>query len=236
MEITELLKKEHAEVSDLFQQFFGGGTITRLVNKVVGTRPPRRKAVALKICDVLDLHARLEEDIFYPEVRATGDDALNKQIDEAVREHAGVKAKIAQARALLGDEERLEETMSAIQGDDDHHVREEETEMFPLLHKVMSNHKLEEIGRRYAASKRASKGAQRVTVSRQAGKSRKTASGRTSRTTPARAGKRATTQRRKASVAAAKRKTPRSKPAAAARRKTRSTKARSTQKRARRLR
>ena len=42
MEITELLKREHKEVSELFQHFFGGGTITRLVNKVVGARPPRR--------------------------------------------------------------------------------------------------------------------------------------------------------------------------------------------------
>jgi hypothetical protein len=39
----ELLEKEHQEVRDLFQQFFGGGTITRLVNKVVGTKPRRAR-------------------------------------------------------------------------------------------------------------------------------------------------------------------------------------------------
>jgi len=159
MDITQLLEKEHQEVSDLFAQFFGGGTITRLVNKMVGSHPRGRKAVAAKICDALDLHARLEEEIFYPEVRATGDGELEKQIDEAEREHAGVKEEVAKARTLLGDDAALEETMTAMQGDVEHHVREEENEMFPRVRNVMSEHLLAELGKQYAASKRAQKGA-----------------------------------------------------------------------------
>ena len=159
MDITQVLEKEHQEVNDLFAQFFGGGTITRLVNKMVGSHPRGRKAVATKICDALDLHARLEEEIFYPEVRATGDGELEKQIDEAEREHAGVKEEVAKARTLLGDDAALEETMTAMQRDVEHHVREEENEMFPRVRNVMSEHLRGELGKQYAARKRAQKGA-----------------------------------------------------------------------------
>jgi hypothetical protein len=87
-------------------------------------------------------------------VRATGDQELHKQIDEGEREHAGVKEKVARARTLLGNDAELEETMTAIQGDVDHHVREEEHEMFPRLRDVMSEHLRDEIGRRFASRKR----------------------------------------------------------------------------------
>jgi iron-sulfur cluster repair protein YtfE (RIC family) len=207
MEIVKLLEKEHQEVRDLFQQFFGGGTLTRLVNKMVGSRPRGRKAVAGKICDALDLHMRLEEEVFYPEVRSTGDPELNKQVDEGEREHAGVKEKVARARTLLGDDGALEETMTAIQGDVDHHVREEETEMFPQLRSVMSEQRLGEIGTRYAARKRAEKGGG-SRVRRQAGRTRRGV---------ARGPKRGTAKGRK-TAASTKRRT-----AAAGRRSTRAT-------------
>jgi hemerythrin-like domain-containing protein len=158
MEIVKLLEKEHEEVRDLFQKFFGGGTLTRLVNKMVGSPPRGRKTVAGRICDALDLHTRLEEEVFYPEVRSTGDVELNQQVDEGEREHAGVKEKVAKARTLLGDATALEESMTAIQSDVDHHVREEETEMFPRLRNLMSGQRLDEIGKRYAARKREQQG------------------------------------------------------------------------------
>ena len=199
MDIVELLEKEHQEVRDLFQRFFGGGTITRLVKKVVGSRPRGRKAVAGKICDALDLHTRLEEEIFYPEVRATADEELNKQVDEGEREHAGVKEKVARARTLLGDDAALEETMTAIQGDVDHHVREEETEMFPRLRTVMSEHMLGEIGRRYGARKRAQKGSRASARPRAAGARRKAAAA------TARARKRGTAKGRKTAAASKRR-------------------------------
>src|SRR6185295_5769355 len=114
--------------------------------------------------------------------------------DESEREHAGVKEKIAKAETLL-DDEALGETMSAMQSDVDHHVREEETEMFPLLHNVASDHRLQELGRRYAAAKRALKGGRSAARSRSAGKARKAAGAarrQASRTTAKRGRKRAT--------------------------------------------
>ena len=216
MDIVELLEKEHQEVRDLFQRFFGGGTITRLVNKVVGSHPRGRKAVAGKICDALDLHTRLEEEVFYPEVRATGDGELNKQIDEADREHAGVKEKVARARTVLGDEAALEETMTAIQGDVEHHVREEENEMFPRVRDVMSEHLLGELGKRYASRKRAEKGAR---GGARTGSRRKSASTRSRRAVARKPRKRAAKGRK---AAAAKRRTV-TRRSAAGRRKTRGT-------------
>jgi hemerythrin-like domain-containing protein len=223
MDILELLEKEHQEVTDLFQQFFGGGTITRLVNKVVGSKPRGRKAVARRICDALDQHTRLEEELFYPEVRATGDQELTKQIDEAEREHAGVKEKVARARTLLGDDSRLEETMTAIKGDVDHHVREEENEMFPRLRDVMSEHLRGEIGRRFASRKRGQKGSRGSARRATAGARRKAAGGRRRRAV-ARTSQRGTAKGRK--TASSKRRTVTAR-SAAGRRKTRATAKRS---------
>lgn len=200
MDIIELLKKEHEEVSALFQQFFGGGTITRLVNKVTGNRPPRRKSIATKICDALAMHTRLEEETFYPEVRATGDGELNKMVDEADREHTGIKDKIAKARTLLGDDQALDHAMTDMQGDVDHHVREEEHEMFPRLHDLMSEHKLEEIGRRYAAAKRTVKGAEATSRSGARRPISRTKASRARKVSPARGRKVAAAPKRKTSV------------------------------------
>jgi iron-sulfur cluster repair protein YtfE (RIC family) len=211
MEIVKLLETEHQEVRDLFQQFFGGGTLTRLVNKMVGSRPRGRKAVVGKICDALDLHMRLEEEIFYPEVRATGDGELKRLVDEGEREHAGVKEKVAKARTLLGDEAALEETMTAIQGDVDHHVQEEDNEMFPRLRSVMSEQKRGEMGKRYAARKRAQK---------RGGGVRRTAAPRRARRVGARASQRATVKPRRTATAKRRTVTRRS---AAGRRKARAT-------------
>ena len=74
MDATQLLKEDHDKVRTLFKQFRGGSGITGLVKRVTGNVSGReRRAAVEKICHELDVHARIEEAIFYPAVRALGD-------------------------------------------------------------------------------------------------------------------------------------------------------------------
>jgi iron-sulfur cluster repair protein YtfE (RIC family) len=173
MDATELLKKDHDKVRALFQQFRGGGGISGLVKRVTGNVDAReRRAAVQKVCNELDLHARIEEEIFYPAVRALGDPDLNKQLEEATREHGTVKQEVAAIRAMRnggreagegageggagegGGGGDLDELMTKLEECVEHHATEEEREMFPRVQELMPEAQREEIGRRLQARKR----------------------------------------------------------------------------------
>jgi hemerythrin superfamily protein len=178
MDAIELIKKDHERVNELFTRYNGGGTLTGLVRRMTGNGvSSRQKRTTLQtICRELDVHARVEEEIFYPAVRATGDPELAKQLDEAFREHAGVKEQIASLRATP-DADDVDERVSKLQGDVDHHVREEENEMLPRVEDLIPESERAALGRRMQGRKRALGGAPRKAAS-----ARRTATRRATRT------------------------------------------------------
>lgn len=117
---VDLLDADHKAVKSLFIEF----------NALCDDGAPAadRQALALKICQALTVHARLEEEIFYPAVReATGDDAL---LDEAALEHAEAKALIAQIEEMEPEDEAFAATVQELGKDIDHHVLEEREQIF----------------------------------------------------------------------------------------------------------
>lgn len=175
MDAIELLKKDHQEVTKLFQRFRGAK----------GDRAGA--AVVEKICDELDVHSLIEEDIFYPAVRRADDD-LAAKVDEALQEHARVKQQVATLRARVREAGRedagdLSGQVGALEQDVEHHVTEEEGEMFPRVTEAMSERERSELGERLQRRKR-----------ELAGETAKPARGRASRRTGTR---RATTGRRR---------------------------------------
>jgi hemerythrin superfamily protein len=118
-----LLKADHKEVKQLFAKFEDLSDRSK-----VG-----KKAVADQICEALTVHTRLEEELFYPAVRqATEDDDL---MDEALVEHASAKDLIAQIAAIDPGEELYDAKVKVLSEQIDHHVEEEEGEMFPKVRK-----------------------------------------------------------------------------------------------------
>ena len=85
--------------------------------------------VAAQICKELTIHAQAEEDIFYPALRAAGVEEF--VMDEADVEHAGAKDLIAQITAMQPDEPLYDAKVLVLGEYIDHHVKEEEGEMFP---------------------------------------------------------------------------------------------------------
>ncbi|MDO9361383.1 MAG: hemerythrin domain-containing protein, partial [Sphingopyxis sp.] len=113
----KLLKADHKAVKTWFKQY---EDIEADADK---------QALAERICLALTVHAQIEEEIFYPAARAAIDDG--DMFDEAEVEHGTAKQLIAEIQAMkVGD--RLFDAKVIVLGEYiDHHVEEEENEMFP---------------------------------------------------------------------------------------------------------
>ena len=118
-----LLTSDHEEVKDLFDAY------ADLVEAEADS--DERQALAEQICQALTVHATIEEEIFYPAAR----DALDEQdlLDEAEVEHASAKDLIAQIMDMDADEELFDAKVTVLGEYIEHHVKEEEDELFPQL-------------------------------------------------------------------------------------------------------
>ena len=90
--------------------------------------------IAMQICNELTVHASLEEELFYPEVRKAMEDG--ELINEAEVEHASAKELIAQIESMDGSEEKYAATVTVLGEYIDHHVKEEQNEIFPQAKKA----------------------------------------------------------------------------------------------------
>ena len=128
-----LLKEDHREAEDLFAQY------DKL--KEAG-RDQGKFAIAKKVCAALLIHMEIEEKIFYPRVRGPvhDDDMMN----EAEVEHAGAKDLIKQLGLLKPDDPMFDAKIKVLSEQIEHHVDEEEKDMFPDVKKTGID--LEELG------------------------------------------------------------------------------------------
>ena len=120
----ELLVNDHREVSAMFKQYEELGDRAKV----------SKKKLADQICNALTLHATIEEEIFYPAVREAIKDAED-MVDEAVVEHASAKDLIAQIQDMDPDDELYDAKVKVLGEQIEHHVEEEEKEMFPKVRK-----------------------------------------------------------------------------------------------------
>ena len=122
-----MLTNDHKEVKALFKEY------DKLVE--ADAEDDERQAVAEQICQMLTVHATVEEEIFYPAAR----EALGEEedlIDEADVEHATAKDLIAQLEGSSPAEDALFDAKVKVLGEYiAHHVKEEEGEIFPKAKK-----------------------------------------------------------------------------------------------------
>jgi hemerythrin superfamily protein len=120
-----LLIADHREVKAMFEQF------EELSDRARATK----KKLTDQICSALELHTRLEEEIFYPAVREASRD-LEDIVDESLVEHASAKELIAQLQEMDPEDELYDAKVKVLGEQIDHHVGEEEEEMFPKVRKL----------------------------------------------------------------------------------------------------
>lgn len=140
--VLDVLTKDHRDVKKLFTAY----------QRLVDTDAPasQRRISAEQICAMLTAHATVEEELFYPAVRdAVG--GATQTMDEAQVEHASLKALIAQLQAMEPNEALYDAKVKVLGEYVDHHVKEEEGEIFPAARK--SGMDLLELGAQVAARK-----------------------------------------------------------------------------------
>ena len=119
-----LLVKDHKDVKGMFELFEGLTDRSKI----------SKKKIADQICHALILHTQVEEEIFYPAVRkAIKDDDM---MDEALVEHASAKELIAQILDMDVGDDLFDAKVKVLSEQIEHHVREEEDEMFPKVRKT----------------------------------------------------------------------------------------------------
>jgi len=138
----DLLKSDHREVEELFEQALSDET----------PAAEKRRATA-KIVDALTLHARMEEVLFYPELRAAGGREERDSVLEAAEEHGMVKDMIAKIKRSVGRDETMKAKLTVLKEMVMHHVKEEESEIFDEARRVLGDDRLEELGARMARFK-----------------------------------------------------------------------------------
>ncbi|TWI69654.1 hemerythrin HHE cation binding domain-containing protein [Pseudoduganella lurida] len=140
LDAIALLKKDHDEVKAMFKEY------EELGDRAYATK----QKLAEKICLELTKHAIAEEEIFYPAVRADVDDA-DDMVDEATVEHASAKDLIAQIHSMDPHDDLYDAKVKVLGEYIDHHVKEEEEEMFPEARKAKLD--FVELGERIQARK-----------------------------------------------------------------------------------
>jgi hypothetical protein len=143
MDAIDYLKKDHRAVEALFAEF-----------DALGKHALKSKAKVLtKILHELELHAAAEERDFYPKFRAAVEKAEDDVL-EAFEEHHVVKFLIQELKMTDPTEERFTAKVTVLKEIVQHHVHEEEHEMFVQARRSLSKGQLDELTERMEQTKR----------------------------------------------------------------------------------
>lgn len=140
MNALELLKEDHRKVQELFDQ-------------VKATENERQhKQLYKKIKAELETHMYIEEKVLYPTLKKH--EEFKDAVLEAVEEHLQVKTLFRDIDRLSDGNERFDAKLKVLIDNIEHHVEEEEVELFPKVEDQFSETKLEETGMELEAAKK----------------------------------------------------------------------------------
>jgi hypothetical protein len=130
---TQMIRADHSRVLEVFHRYH------------LDSAPATKKALAGTVCLALEIHARMEEDVFYPAMRAAG----STLVDKFVPEHDEMRSLIAQLSGLDPASEQFDVTFMELMRAVLHHVADEETVMLPHAESVLGP-RLRKIGAQMA--------------------------------------------------------------------------------------
>ena len=141
MNAFTLLKADHKKVAGILEK------IDSTTERGVKTR----EELFTQLKTELDLHAHIEETILYPALEQA--DETRDITLEAYEEHRLVKQLLGELDSLGKDEETWTAKFTVLKENIEHHVEEEEGEMFKKARKVLSEKEAEDLGERLEAAK-----------------------------------------------------------------------------------
>jgi hemerythrin superfamily protein len=142
MDAFRLLKQDHEKVKGLFAQFEAAST------------SQEQKRLFAQIKSELELHTRIEEKAVYPLLKEQAQ--TKEKTDEALQEHHVVKTLLQEATGVNPEGDAFPAKVKVMRENVEHHVQEEEGEMFPLAQKILSAQQQQQIAREIEAMKGAS--------------------------------------------------------------------------------
>jgi hemerythrin superfamily protein len=129
--VTHMIQLDHAHVLATFQQFHAG------------TPRAKKQALVRTICIALEIHAQLEEEIFYPALRELASDTV--MLEKSVPEHAEMRRLISALRGMRPEDAAYDSTFMELMRDVIHHVADEETTLLPAAELLLAD-RLGELG------------------------------------------------------------------------------------------
>ena len=129
--ITNMIRADHTHVLATFHQY------------EIDTSPGTKKALVNTICLALEIHAQLEEEIFYPAMREIARD--ESAVAKSIPEHDEMKRLVARLRTMEPTDTDYDATVMELMRDVIHHVADEETILLPDAERSLAD-RLEELG------------------------------------------------------------------------------------------
>jgi hemerythrin superfamily protein len=129
--VTNMIRADHTHVLATFHQY------------EIDTSPGTKQALVNTICLALEIHAQLEEEIFYPAMREIARDA--GAVAKSVPEHDQMRRVIARLRSMEPTDADYDATVMELMRDVMHHVADEETILLPDAERALGD-RLEELG------------------------------------------------------------------------------------------
>jgi hemerythrin-like domain-containing protein len=145
MNAFELLKADHTKVNEIFEQ------LEPTTERGVKTR----EELFNKLKQELTIHAQIEEKVFYPVLEEAG--PTHEIVLEAYEEHNLVKQLLEELDAMPKDSEEWKAKLTVLQENVEHHVEEEEGEMFPKAKRVLTAEQIQQLGDELQAAKQQQK-------------------------------------------------------------------------------
>lgn len=134
MNAIECLEGQHRQVEGLFEQFRQESD------------PERKQELVQELCELLTIHSQIEHDVFYPAVKRQAD--AKAMVLKALEEHHLLKVLLKQLAALTAEDETYDVKVKVLCELAQHHIAEEEAEMFPTARRVMGEDELNRLGER----------------------------------------------------------------------------------------
>ncbi len=128
---SDLIRADHTRVLGAFHRY------------KMASSPARKHAIVNTVCLALEVHAQIEEEIFYPALRAEHP-AI---VDKSVPEHAEMRSLIAMLRGMQPESEEYDRTFMELMRAVMHHVADEETSLLPDAERLLGG-ELGELGAR----------------------------------------------------------------------------------------
>ena len=128
--ITRMIRADHTAVVATFHKYDANASAST------------KRALVNTVCLAVEIHAQLEEEIFYPEMRALD----TKSLFHSVQEHDDMRRLIGALRAMDASEASFDETFMNLMREVLHHVAHEETVVLPEAERLLSSARLSELG------------------------------------------------------------------------------------------